>query len=134
MGTHEYMAPEQWVDGHDVDERTDIFAFGVCLYEMFCGRRPYGKAVGPRQEAPEPRAVRGDNTLPEPLCNLMKRCVDWERKRRPKNAEDVRRELCANYEDLFRQPSAWAELPEVSLEADGWNNRGVSCLELKQED
>jgi serine/threonine protein kinase len=41
IGTYEYMAPEQFVSAHDVDEKTDIFSFGVCLYEMFCGRRPY---------------------------------------------------------------------------------------------
>jgi serine/threonine protein kinase len=40
MGTMPYMAPEQ-VQGHDVDARADLFAFGAILYEMVTGERAF---------------------------------------------------------------------------------------------
>jgi serine/threonine protein kinase len=52
MGTWGYMSPEQKENPHEVDERTDIFAFGICLNEMFCGNKPYEITFGPKQEPP----------------------------------------------------------------------------------
>ena len=128
------MAPEQWVDAHDVDARTDIFAFGVCLYEMFCGRRPYTIATGKRQEAPAPAQVRGDATLPGALGRLLTQCVAWDWEGRPESMQAVRQELCAIYEECFGQSSVFATLPDLSLKADGFNNRGVSYIESGRED
>ena len=131
IGTDDYMAPEQWDQQQAIDLRADIFAFGVCLYEMLCGRRPYlTNTVGPRLEAPEPETLRGDNGLPPRLCSLMKRCVDWDREARPAGAKQVLAELCAVYEESFGEASLYAELPEISALADDLNNRALSYLAL----
>ena len=42
MGTLKYMAPEQLTSAKNVDERTDIYSFGVCLYELITGNLPLG--------------------------------------------------------------------------------------------
>ena len=146
-----YLAPEQLEERQTVDQRTDIFAFGVCLYEMFCGAQPYSSTKGARQEPPEPKLLRGDDSLPARLCRLLKRCVDWDRSRRPQQAVEIRKELCAIYVELFQQASGYAQPPDITKEAEeearrlpwleveqeeasGENDRAVACLKQGQEE
>jgi len=130
IGTYEYMAPEQFAGTREIDARADIFAFGVCLYEMFCGQRPYGEAVGQRQPVPEPAALRGDQAIPEQLCELMRRCVDWDRDGRPASAAEVNkllRELCESLNDDKITETDLLAVPGI---ADVENNRAMSYLAL----
>jgi WD40 repeat protein/serine/threonine protein kinase len=129
-----YLAPEQLQDATSVDLRADIFAFGVCLYEMFCGRHPYDNVFGPRQEAPGPRDLRGDTALPARLCRLMQRSVEWDRNRRPNLMGEIRKELCGIYMDLFRQPSAFTNPPDPFAEQEGEEARRVPWLQVEQEE
>jgi WD40 repeat protein len=131
-GLDPYRAPELWVDSPDHDLGADIFALGVCLYEMFCGHRPYEIARGPRREPAVPRFAHADEAIPERLALLLARCVDWERERRPA-AEEVRAELCAAHEELFGRASPFVELPAGAWTADGLNNQALAALVLRDE-
>lgn len=122
-----YVAPEQWVDGGDIDAQSDIFALGVCLYEIFCGRRPYEIARGPRRQPPEPRGVQGDTRLPDALATLLKRCVEWDPDRRPASVGEICAALCDVHRELFGKPSPFAQLPHDSCNAAGWNNQAVAA-------
>jgi len=83
VGTVPYMAPEQ-VRGEEADERTDVFALGVMLYELACGRRPFhGETAAVvcsailRDAPPSFSSVRAD--LPPELEQVVLRCLEKDR-------------------------------------------------------
>jgi serine/threonine protein kinase len=82
IGTPLYMSPEQAL-GKDLDQRSDIFSFGVLLYEMFSGQKPFSgadmKAVIGQILYREPEQVRSFRTdLPADLELIIARCLKKE--------------------------------------------------------
>ncbi|MEM4407522.1 MAG: protein kinase [Candidatus Caldarchaeum sp.] len=137
MGSPSYMAPEQWEDSHSVDFRADVFSFGVCMYEMFCGERPFRRSSRDAKERGtppfDPIELRRD--LPPSLADVLRRCVSFDRDRRFDSFADLGAELAQIYQSLFDEDPPHGEVPDVVFKADGLNNRAISYLELgrKQE-
>jgi len=87
MGTVTHMSPEQAL-GTDVDFRTDIFSFGVMLYEMATGRLPFEastvQATLARILNQEPKPVEELNpTIPPDLARIIHECLSKDRVLRP---------------------------------------------------
>jgi eukaryotic-like serine/threonine-protein kinase len=97
LGTFQYMAPEQ-LEGHDVDVRTDIFAFGAVVYEMLTGRKAFdaksqASLIGAIMHA-DPGAVSAVQPLARPLLDhVVSRCLAKDPEDRWQSASDVMREL-----------------------------------------
>ena len=134
MGTEGYMAPEQFEDPSGVDERADIFAFGVCLYEMCCGAKPYDITIAERKDSPDPVLLSRDEKFPTALAEVLKKCVQWEREKRYGSFKEIRERLNSIYRDQYDEKSPYAEIELVDLEADSLNNRGVSYFELGRKE
>jgi Flp pilus assembly protein TadD len=89
-GTLPYMAPEL-LRGQRGDQRTDIWAFGVLLYEMLAGGRPFTGATGFEVSAgilhqdPAPLPA----TVPAPMRAIVQRCLEKDPSDRYQHAADV---------------------------------------------
>lgn len=93
MGTVSYMSPEQG-RGLKVDPRTDIFSFGILLYEMIGGRVPFEgstpseviAAILEREPAPLPRYAPG---VPSELDRIVNKALRKNREERYQTAKDL---------------------------------------------
>ena len=96
LGTASYMSPEQ-ARGKPVDKRTDIWAFGRCLFEALVGRKVFdGETVDDvlskvLQREPEWSAL--PPSTPARLRRLIQRCLDKDPDRRVHDIADARLEL-----------------------------------------
>ena len=100
-GTPDYMAPEQ-ARGRRVDARADVFSFGVVLYEMFSGKRPFAKRGARRLEgSPEDEwrvvmpLAQAAPDVPRELVGVVERCLAVERGARYADGDEVLRALSA---------------------------------------
>ena len=107
MGTAAYMSPEQ-ARGKTVDKRADIWAFGVVLYEMLTGQRPFqGEDVSLTLAS----VMKSDlnvavlpTDLPETLRTVIRQCLQKDTKRRVADMQDVRLAMEGEFEATVNAP------------------------------
>jgi serine/threonine-protein kinase len=119
LGTAAYMSPEQ-AKGRTVDRRTDIWAFGVVLYEMLTGKQLFtGEGIGEILASiikEEPKL----DALPARVAPIVERCLRKDLRKRWQAVGDIRIALEEGIPvsagvPAIRRPTAWMALAGIGL-------------------
>lgn len=139
LGTPQYGAPEQWGSAEEVDVGADIYALGVTIYEMVCGRRPFDseqERLAPEvlidrhltAKAPDPREFYPE--IPADLVQLLLLCLEKDPRRRPQSMERLQEALEGIYKRVVGHPYSGVMADATELRPDTLNNRAVSLYSL----
>ena len=142
LGTAAYMSPEQ-ARGKPVDKRTDIFSFGIVLYEMLTGRQLFkGEDVADTMASvilsdPDFRSLPRE--LHPRVREVLGRCLEKDPKKRRRDIGDIRTDLEAPHEPVSaegqeRQSRPWlAIVGAVALSLVTGLVTGIAVWRLKPD-
>ncbi len=119
MGTAAYLAPEQ-IRGEKVDERCDIYSFGVTAYELFCLERPFpgddsdAVLVAAMESAPAPITQHWSG-CPDALSTLVQRCMEKD----PSDRHHDFGSVLADFDAILGEDSAQRPAEDFSRSTEG---------------
>jgi serine/threonine protein kinase/tetratricopeptide (TPR) repeat protein len=138
VGTLAYMSPEQ-VRGEELDVRTDLFSFGLVLYELATGRQAFvgntGPVIGEAILNRSPTlASRVNPALPAKLDEVIAKALEKDRKLRYQGAGEVRTDLArmkrdtevARYASAREAPLVPGDAPQVR----NWSAWAIAAFAL----
>ena len=149
-GTPEYMSPEQWAafdsddekdESPEISPRTDIYSFGILLYEIVCGVRPFDDGNLPLvslcyrhlREDPPPISTH----LPD-ISDSLEAVVARALKKKPVDRyasfDEIRSDLEIVYKDVTGKPYPRKPPSAARHASDGLNNRAISLFDLGRSD
>jgi serine/threonine protein kinase/Tfp pilus assembly protein PilF len=104
VGTPEYMSPEQ-VEGKEADQRADLYALGVILFEMVTGQVPFEgetpfSIANKHKSEPPPIPKKLVPQMPDGLNKLILRCLEKDKTKRYQTAEELIADLATVEESL----------------------------------
>jgi len=117
IGTVGYMAPEQ-LEGEPVDQRTDLYALGLLLYEMATGRNPFlgqspSSTIANILKEEVPPVVLGNPAAPPELGRIVQKCLRKRKDDRYASARDLAVDLAALRRSLeVTRTDSWVARPE----------------------
>jgi len=133
LGTAAYMSPEQAL-GRPLDPRSDLFSFGIMLYEMCTGRSPFsGDTTGELlisivQQVPV-TPVQLNPGVPEGLAQIIDRCLEKDREQRYQHAWEIRADLKRLQRDSAAEiavPSQESRIePSAHVFSTSWRFEGI---------
>jgi len=131
LGTPAYMAPEQ-LKGEAIDQRVDLFAFAVLLYELATGLRPFSGSsdadvVSAILRDPPPSLQRHRGDLPAQLQAILANCFEKEPARRTDSASTVARALAS-----LRNAAAATPTPMPAAPREAPSIRALAVLPLQE--
>jgi eukaryotic-like serine/threonine-protein kinase len=129
LGTLQYMAPEQ-LEGKEADARTDIFAFGVVVYEMATGKKTFeggtsASVMSKILQVDPPPMSSLQPVVPYALDRVVKTCLAKAQENRWQSGADLCREL-----QWIKESSSQADKAtlEAKPAAKGWRKAAASSL------
>ncbi len=134
-GTPAYMAPEQWCS-ETLDTRTDIYAYGCILYEMFTGHRMYAaRSEGEWETAHLTQVpvvpIALNPGLPPKISVFIVRCLARQRAQRPANWDEVVLECARWFHEITGQPVVF-DFSEDALSASELVHASYSLGKLEK--
>jgi tetratricopeptide (TPR) repeat protein len=132
FGTPTHMAPEQFDNAAGCDERSDIYSFGVILYQMAAGRLPFFAPVQDDfwQAMSRLHHEAGVPRLDSPLFAIIQQCLEKLPEKRYRTFQDVHRDLASLLQNRYGEEITPPPLAE--REAWEWINKAYCHSNLEQ--